>query len=598
MPNEVLLAALAIGAIFLVVKSGDKEKKIVANKRQADQAGGATAEQAKRHNRTEDEDDTRKLWLARMGTIEQEYGDILRLEKDTQADIDREGRYPPKLWNRIRVLRNELEQMGRATKIVFQDKEDGVDQNYWTRFNNLWNGVQKMGSTQKGLLKKQGRESASKVPSTHVSNPVDGPKDKMQLVEFQQSIPGIDVPKITTEQLMEFNMRAFNMGMHTANLQNLVGDLKSQLEAQTTTKKIGSAFRMDTRPITDKEKASDRLNDDLGGAKKSDNTAPVAVPGNQTDKNVAGWGPNHGASGAFRAPKPYDTKKSPSLLKGAPRPKAITAPGASQTDTGYSRTVTKTVTETTTIPAQLGKAAKAAFNAAPAVNEHKDEPPALPAPRKPKPLRAPPPIPKADPKIQKAFNTANNPAINLKEKETDASQYSEGQVVIHNSTVPRTISAKQANIDLTQVLELDQFTQKVNALRDRLVAGMKTESPTNQMRAEANTIWVSLRDAMPVNATNKKMFKGVGFISGSWSQPYDRDLKAAIQNMPAYKVWVAAVRQCHDPYKEWSKKRKTPPVPLQKPVTRASKRSRTSSSKSRAPYSTRSQEASHSMHGL
>jgi hypothetical protein len=164
--------------------------------------------------------------------------------------------------------------------------------------------------------------------------------------------------------------------------------------------------------------------------------------------------------------------------------------------------------------------------------------------------------------------------------------------------VPRTISAKQANIDLTQVLELDQFTQKVNALRDRLVAGMKTESPTNQMRAEANTIWVSLRDAMPVNATNKKMFKGVGFISGSWSQPYDRDLKAAIQNMPAYKVWVAAVRQCHDPYMAWSKKRKTPPVPLQKPVTRASKRSRTSSSKSRAPYSTRSQEASHSMHGL
>ena len=39
MPNEVLLAALAIGAIFLVVKSGDKEKKVVSDKRSADEGG-------------------------------------------------------------------------------------------------------------------------------------------------------------------------------------------------------------------------------------------------------------------------------------------------------------------------------------------------------------------------------------------------------------------------------------------------------------------------------------------------------------------------------------------------------------------------------
>ena len=601
MPNEVLLAALAIGAIFLVVKSGDKEKKIVANKRQADQAGGATAEEAKRNNRTEEENDARKLWLDKLGKIEQEYGDILRVEKASQADIDRDGRYSPRLWNRIRVLRNELNQMGRATKIIFKDQGDGTDRNYWTRFYNLWNGVQRMGDNQQGLLKKKGKESASKVPSTHVSKPVEGPKDQMQLVEFQQSIPGLDIPKITAEQLMAFNMRAFNhFGHQQANLQNLVGDLSSKLEAATTTNKIGSAFRVDSRPVTDKERASDRLNDDLGGAKKSDNTAPVAVPGNQTDKNVAGWGPNHGASGAFRMPKPYDSKKNPSLLKGAPRPKAITAPGASQTDTGYSRTVTKTVTEPTTLPAALGKAlekaTRAAFNAAPAVNEHADNPPTIPAKRKPKPLQAfgisPPPIPRADPAIQKAFNTAKNPAINLAHKETDAAQYSEGQVVVHNSTVPRSISAKQAQIDLTQVLELAQFTQKVNSLRERLLEGMKTRSPTDEMRTVANTIWISLRDAIPVNATNKGMFKAVGYISGSWAKPYDRDLRAAIKNMPTYKVWIAAIRQCAKPYEEWSKKRKTPPVPLQKPGTRSSKRSRTSSSKSR------SHAASSSLHGV
>ena len=79
----------------------------------------------------------------------------------------------------------------------------------------------------------------------------------------------------------------------------------------------------------------------------------------------------------------------------------------------------------------LEKATKAAFNAAPKVNEHADDPPTIPAPKKPKPIRAPPPIPKADPAIQKAFNTAKNPAINLAAGETDASQYVESQVVKH-----------------------------------------------------------------------------------------------------------------------------------------------------------------------
>ena len=170
-PNQVLLAALAIGAIFLVVKSGDKEKKIVSDKRSADEDGGMSRSEAKKANPTEGESDDRRLWMTRLMGIEAEYASLVQWEKDNGAVLQQKRAFPVKEWHRIRVLRDNLVEMARVAKTIFDDKAHGADANFWDRFNGLWNGTQKFGEKQQELLKSQPITAGSKSSPTHITNP-------------------------------------------------------------------------------------------------------------------------------------------------------------------------------------------------------------------------------------------------------------------------------------------------------------------------------------------------------------------------------------------------------------------------------------------
>ena len=118
-PNEVLLAALAIGAIFLVVKSGDKQKKVVSDKRSADEDGGMSRSEAKKANPTESEADDRRLWMSRLMEVEREYASLVQWEKDNGAVLQQKRAFPVKEWHRIRVLRDRLVEMYEEVKAGF-----------------------------------------------------------------------------------------------------------------------------------------------------------------------------------------------------------------------------------------------------------------------------------------------------------------------------------------------------------------------------------------------------------------------------------------------------------------------------------------------
>ena len=580
MPNEVLLAALAIGAIFLVVKSGDKEKTVVANKRSADEAGGMSSSEAKKANPTEGESDDRRTWMTRLMECEKEYAGLLRWERDNGAVLQQQREFPKQQWHRIRKLRDRLVEIARVAKTIFDDQSHGADSNFWDRFNGLWNGTQKFGETQQGLLKSKPVTAGSKSAPTHVATPAPGPAEQMDLVLFNQNPTGIDVPKFTTADLLKFNQANFNLlGQRQAILANIISGLNDRVEAAETTNRQDGAFRENSGPTTNAEKASDTLNNDLGGANKSDNTQPRKVPGNRVDKRSAGYGPNRKKSSFEKSkpsaswPQPYDAKKQPSLVTGSARPKAIGAPGITKEKT------TTTTTERVTIPGAFMKAAAEAFKAAPTTNTHKDEPPALPPPKKHKALPAPVKPSRA---IQKAFNSDSNPAINLSNKPTDAAQAVEEQVVQKNSTLPRGITAEQAGINLRKKLEVTAYTEVVNKLRDNILHGMKTLKPTEQQHKEAQVAVYALRDALPANADNKDMFRSQLFKD--FPTRFSRELNASIRHTPAYKIWAAAVDAVMPTYKKWNRKRAEAPAPLQEPEGRVkrSRPSRTQNSGTRA----------------
>jgi len=222
-PNEVLLAALAIGAIFLVVKSGDKQKKVVSDKRSADVEGGMTPSEARKANPTAAEDDDRTLWMNRLMEVEKEYASLVQWEKDNGAVLQQKRAFPVKEWHRIRVMRDRLVEMARVAKTIFDDKSHGADANFWDRFNGLWNGTQKFGETQQELLKSQPITAGSKSTPTHISNPAPGPADKMDLVLFNQNPKGVEVPTFTSAQLLMFNNANFNLiGQRQATLANVI----------------------------------------------------------------------------------------------------------------------------------------------------------------------------------------------------------------------------------------------------------------------------------------------------------------------------------------------------------------------------------------
>ena len=540
--NEILLAALAIGAIFLVVKSGDKEKENVSNKRSSDEAGGMSSGDAKRLNPTEEETDNRRIWLKRLSDVEDEYANIIRWESNNQADLHEDHSFPPKIWRRIRVLHDNLNELARSGKLFFTDQASGADKNFWDRFNGLWNGLQRLSATQQGLIESKPETAASKVAPTHVTVPVDGPKDQMQLVLFDQNPEGVNVPVMTTAELLQYNTRMFNMlGQRQARLAELI--TKRVTEAGETTDRQNSAFRMNSGPTTSAEKASDRLNNDLGGANKSNNAAPRKVPGNKADKESAGFGPDRPRKSG--RPKPYNPRMQQGLVTGGASPLAI-----EDVPEGVVRTTTRseTVTERVVIPEFIRKATSAMFDAAPGVNTHKDKPPALPPPRKPKRKALPAP-PKPDKSVQKAFNSDNNPAINLRDKPTDAAQATEQRVVTTGSTLARKLSAKQAGINLLKELELTNYTENVNSYRDIILHAIRNTTPSAHEKELAARAVNTLRDMVPVNADNENMFRVLHFTE--FGDMFDKDLVASIKRMPAFKVYSAAVNTVMPLYKEW-----------------------------------------------
>ena len=578
MANEILLAVLAIGAICLVVKSGDKEKQKVSDKRTSDEADGMSPEDAKRLNPTEEDTDNRRIWLGRLMEVEVEYADIIKWETKSQAQLQEDHTFPPKIWNRIRVVNDQLGQIARAAKIIFMERTKGADRAFWQRFNGLWNGVQRLSATQQGLIASKPVSASSKIDPTHVSVPVEGPKDKMELVLFDQKPPeGVDIPKMTQEQLLNFQQNMFNMlSARETRLAKIIKDKVT--EAVETTNRQKSAFRMNSGPTTSEEKTSDRLNEDLGGAKKSNNAAPPRVPGNKADKKPAGFGPNKGKGTPAKRGKPYyNPKMQQGLLTGGARPE----PMSEDLPEGVIRTTTRseTVTERVVIPEFIRKATAAAFKAAPATNTHKDKPPALPPPRKPKPKALPAP-PKPDKSVQKAFNSDNNPAINLRDKPTDAAQATEQRVVRTGSTLARGLSAKQMGINLQKTLELTQYTEDVNNYRDLILQAIQTTTPSAAEKELAAKAVNSLRDMVPVNADNENMFRALHFTKFS-DVVFDQDLLAAIRRMPTFKVYSAAVDAVMPLYNKWRGKRSKPPVPLQPPAAKRKRPARTTSGSSR-----------------
>ena len=225
-------------------------------------------EEAAKANPSEQETGDRQTWLGRLQEVEVEYGFLVDWESRNGALLQEKREFPVQIWNRIRKVRDRLTEIARVAKLVFDDTAKGADRNFWDRFNGMWNGTQKFWDIQQGLLKSKPTQAPSKSQPNHLATPVEGPTG-MQIVEFQQSPQGIDVPILSAADLLEYNRKMFNMlGQREVRLHNILGDLHNRLEGVETTNRQESAFRMNQGPTTSGEKKSDRLNADMGGAGK------------------------------------------------------------------------------------------------------------------------------------------------------------------------------------------------------------------------------------------------------------------------------------------------------------------------------------------
>ena len=132
MANEILLAVLAMGAIYLVVQSDEKKVTKVKQKRVAAEAKGKSKAQAKVDNPTEQEANERQLVVTDMENAIQEFQFLSAYERNNEAELNQLKQFPPEMWRRIVALQKHLQGLGRRSQPVFlRSALGGQDQQFW-----------------------------------------------------------------------------------------------------------------------------------------------------------------------------------------------------------------------------------------------------------------------------------------------------------------------------------------------------------------------------------------------------------------------------------------------------------------------------------
>lgn len=270
--NNLLLAVLAIGGLFLFIGSSDDQKTKTLQKQQA--AGGN--EQAVADNPTKQQQHNRNSAMIDIREAIRRYQAIKKWESEHQAKLQKDLQFPGDVWMEIKKLRSALNGIGAAAQKTFPRNVDNPQNRiFWGDFDKLIVGTNELNKTEIALRSARPAPTNPPEPATHVADKVK--TNKMDIDTFTNPT---GFQPLSAEAIKELARMTFNtLFDEREKVKQAVGNTQALGEQgpTTTTNPEDNDFNMGGEPSR-AEGEADRLNNDgFSGTQPSTGSAPKKV---------------------------------------------------------------------------------------------------------------------------------------------------------------------------------------------------------------------------------------------------------------------------------------------------------------------------------
>jgi len=511
--NTLVIAIIAIAAVYMVVKSGEQDVKKADDAMEEDRAQGVDENVLADEHPSPQREASRGVCARDLSNAIQEYRFLKHYEQHNEAELQQLHQFPPEIWKRIERLQQHLRGLAERAERVYLRRGSYDSKAFWNDFDKLWQGQKMFGDRELQL-----RQSVDATPkgrdAPHIDEALVTTNAHLaELVAFVSAPAPVKVDTFNPDMFREMMRFAFDQGNQFRMMRQLdeggplFGDGAQDMiwiptgedkPLALTNHPHNQAFESLPRDEVSAEEraAADANRTGLTGNKPSSDAAPM---------NVEPSGPVN------RYPDPMGESRS----------------------------------------ADRGEGEEETFNSAPKKIEHQDEPPAPP----PASLGGAPPVvevtPTLDTAIQQDFNSSGESGINLGNKPAQPSELD-----------PFTAPDEADHLQKLRGIAIDQegFFLSLSMLGD-MVRQAIARPPTPENKAAAQVTWQQLRNIVPeqyrTDDAHMDIFKALAYNSHGQrlASYYPRAwLEENIAPMPTYKAWLKEVKEIGKLYKTFKKK--------------------------------------------
>ena len=290
--NNLILAALAIGAIYLVVQSGEKKEDEVVQMQEDEQGAGMSRAEAIDRNPTAQMDSSRGVCVEDLKKAIKEFQFLKNFERENEMTLQELHQFPAEIWARIEGLQRFLRELGARAEPLFMRHGSEYSDSFWNDYDKLWQGHLTLGDKELTLRQTTPGREPSDVPE---GGNVDDPSktNTVAVAGFMQAQAPVKVEIFNQEMFRDFVRFAFDN--YRANiLRTAEQRARDQMRQDGITwipqtnensplaladKPHNSAFiTLPEHGPTNEEKEAEQMNEDgFNGIAEADGKAPAAV---------------------------------------------------------------------------------------------------------------------------------------------------------------------------------------------------------------------------------------------------------------------------------------------------------------------------------
>jgi hypothetical protein len=290
--NNLILAALAIGAIYLVVQSGEKNEDEVLQMQEDEQGAGMSRAEAIDRNPTAQMDSSRGVCVEDLKKAIKEFQFLKNFERENEMTLQELHQFPAEIWARIEGLQRFLRELGARAEPLFMRHGSELSDAFWGDYDKLWQGHLTLGDKELTLRQTTPGGEPSDVPE---GGTVDDPSktNTVAVAGFMQAQAPVKVEIFNQEMFRQMLRFAFdNLGLYTANIlrtaeqraryqmrQDGITWFPKEHLPLALTNNSNSAFNtLPEHGPTNEEKEAEQMNEDgFNGIAEADGQAPAAV---------------------------------------------------------------------------------------------------------------------------------------------------------------------------------------------------------------------------------------------------------------------------------------------------------------------------------